>query len=314
MALREVFEDFSNREFIFVASGGNQGDLLIYNGAFKLADELGLNYKRVLVPWEAESYDQSKVIYLHGGGGFAPWWDYTPWLLRALRETNPKIHIIIGPTTVDINRRYLNHVLNMDDEMTFFARERTTFNIMRHYCDDVRLDHDTALHLNFGDDYLRRLVGEIEPRNEYELLVLREDTEEPTYLPSEIRQRDFGIVCDPCRMDDWARLHIHARRIVSNRLHSAIFGALLGKDTSIFAGGYHKNRSVWEYSLNDMGVKWVGSESSTRDSERCVRCSSRENLEYSHIIPVSRGGNYGGRNIELLCQKCAKMAILGRKV
>lgn len=41
-----------------------------------------------------------------------------------------------------------------------------------------------------------------------------------------------------------------------------------------------------------------------RDSGKCSNCGSRENLEYDHIIPVSRGGNNTVRNIELLCEKC----------
>jgi 5-methylcytosine-specific restriction endonuclease McrA len=41
-----------------------------------------------------------------------------------------------------------------------------------------------------------------------------------------------------------------------------------------------------------------------RDSGRCVRCDSRERLEYDHIIPVSRGGSNTVRNIELLCETC----------
>lgn len=41
-----------------------------------------------------------------------------------------------------------------------------------------------------------------------------------------------------------------------------------------------------------------------RDEGKCVNCSSRENLEYDHIIPVSKGGSNTARNIELLCQKC----------
>jgi hypothetical protein len=41
-----------------------------------------------------------------------------------------------------------------------------------------------------------------------------------------------------------------------------------------------------------------------RDQGRCSRCSSRENLEYDHIIPVSKGGSNTARNIELLCQDC----------
>ena len=41
-----------------------------------------------------------------------------------------------------------------------------------------------------------------------------------------------------------------------------------------------------------------------RDNGRCVRCGSRERLEYDHIIPVSRGGSSTVRNIELLCEIC----------
>ena len=41
-----------------------------------------------------------------------------------------------------------------------------------------------------------------------------------------------------------------------------------------------------------------------RDDGKCAKCGSRENLEYDHIIPVSKGGNNTVRNIELLCEKC----------
>lgn len=41
-----------------------------------------------------------------------------------------------------------------------------------------------------------------------------------------------------------------------------------------------------------------------RDEGKCVKCGSRENLEYDHIIPVSMGGSSTARNIELLCEEC----------
>ena len=40
-----------------------------------------------------------------------------------------------------------------------------------------------------------------------------------------------------------------------------------------------------------------------RDGGRCVKCGSRENLEYDHIIPISKGVSNTVRNIELLCEK-----------
>jgi hypothetical protein len=41
-----------------------------------------------------------------------------------------------------------------------------------------------------------------------------------------------------------------------------------------------------------------------RDEGKCVKCGSRVNLEFDHIVPVSKGGSNTARNIELLCQDC----------
>jgi hypothetical protein len=41
-----------------------------------------------------------------------------------------------------------------------------------------------------------------------------------------------------------------------------------------------------------------------RDGGKCRACTSEENIEYDHIIPVSKGGNSGEGNIQLLCRKC----------
>ena len=44
-----------------------------------------------------------------------------------------------------------------------------------------------------------------------------------------------------------------------------------------------------------------------RDGGKCVNCDSNENLEYDHIIPVSKGGSNTARNIQLLCQTCNRL-------
>jgi HNH endonuclease len=41
-----------------------------------------------------------------------------------------------------------------------------------------------------------------------------------------------------------------------------------------------------------------------RDEGKCVRCGSRERLEFDHIIPVALGGSNTERNIQLLCERC----------
>jgi HNH endonuclease len=41
-----------------------------------------------------------------------------------------------------------------------------------------------------------------------------------------------------------------------------------------------------------------------RDEGRCVECGCKENLEYDHIIPLSRGGSNTERNLQILCEAC----------
>lgn len=50
-----------------------------------------------------------------------------------------------------------------------------------------------------------------------------------------------------------------------------------------------------------------------RDGGRCVSCSSNENLEFDHIIPLAMGGANTMRNLQLLCEICnrQKGATLG---
>jgi hypothetical protein len=41
-----------------------------------------------------------------------------------------------------------------------------------------------------------------------------------------------------------------------------------------------------------------------RDQGQCVKCGSREKLEFDHIIPLAAGGSNTERNIQLLCETC----------
>lgn len=41
-----------------------------------------------------------------------------------------------------------------------------------------------------------------------------------------------------------------------------------------------------------------------RDGGRCCMCGSKKELEFDHIIPISKGGATTFRNLQLLCKTC----------
>jgi hypothetical protein len=55
--------------------------------------------------------------------------------------------------------------------------------------------------------------------------------------------------------------------IVTDRLHFAIAGLMTGRDVSLLPNGYHKNRSMYETWLEDLGCHWLES----ADSISCDR-------------------------------------------
>ena len=41
-----------------------------------------------------------------------------------------------------------------------------------------------------------------------------------------------------------------------------------------------------------------------RDEGRCVRCGAEDDLQFDHVIPVSRGGGRSAENVQILCGEC----------
>lgn len=72
---------------------------------------------------------------------------------------------------------------------------------------------------------------------------------------------------------------------------------------AFFGRGHEKTNGTTRKSIKASVKREVW----RRDQGRCVQCGSQKNLEYDHIIPVSRGGSNTERNLQLLCEHCNRV-------
>ena len=267
--LRQIFERHRERPWLFVRPGGNWGDYLIYAGAEKMADAAGLNWSSCdSAELEHQVTTPEHCIYLHGSGGYNSWGSGRPFF-DLERSVAREVHLVVqGPQSTEnapakLKSRFERALASMRcRELLFFAREETSLQVLHdielsRYGATLGLDHDTALALEPHD--LCAIAGLREmPHGNYDLVVFREDNER---LPPAVHaSHPTGIVIDPAgaasSFAHWMRIHLYSRTITTNRLHSAIVCAIAGKPVTIAPGSYHKNRSVWEYSLSGKGVAW----------------------------------------------------------
>lgn len=266
-ALAQLLRKHSDREWLFVSPGGNWGDQLIYEGAYQLARRLGLNW-RAIDPGE---FDPSRLpegvaLYLQGGGGLNPWGSRRAFKNLKASLSVPEALVVQGPQTCDVSAAEMPALFAdafagaRAGEVHMFARERSSHAYMQRHVPssaEVHLDHDTALHLCQAD---MLVLGGLQalPNGRYVLLVSRADDEMPD---SALPTTHAAVTLDPAyfatSLSHWVRVHAYSTRIATNRLHSAIGSMLLGRQVTLMPGSYHKNRSIWEYSLSHRGVSWA---------------------------------------------------------
>jgi hypothetical protein len=260
--LQSTFESYESRKFVFVEPGGNHGDYLIYRGAEKIAREVGIDFESVTHrEFMDGNYDDETVIYLHGSGGYNPWWSGTPMQELEKASQTHKGVLIQGPSTVHLNFEFIHDYIRgplektTPDKIFFYTRERTSYDALKTVLPEqvyLHTDHDTALHLGVSD--LPR--ADVESRG-HTFYAIRNDKESRAVA----RQRKpFRMWFDPVpyssSFDEWVGHHARASAVVANRLHSAVVSTILGKPTVLLPNSYHKNRSVYEFSLAERGVEW----------------------------------------------------------
>ena len=304
--LSQLISSYQPDRVVGLIPGGNQGDQLIYLGMKRLMRCLNIPYEEYVFGHDSfPPTGNGDLLYVHGAGGFTPFWSgRTAEVLKHAFDHHSGV-IVVGPSTFYDDRNYLEKALaplfKMGDrrDVHVFSRENYSHDIVTRLGIDgvsLHLDHDTAFNCDpaeFSSELLDSIkTNSIIGRGKHTLYAIRSDPE----------MKQIGCInpllnpIDPVKYcysyQEWLRLHASAKKIVTNRLHSSIYGAIIGLPVTLLPNSYHKNRGVWEMSLQEYGVKWedswkpslVGALAKYSGAGRLISSSRRFQRAYGRVV------------------------------
>lgn len=201
---------------------GNYGDQLIQRATLELFARHHIFWRFLTVEEITSGKMPSDVTLIAepGGGSLGTRVAGSPRRRRQLAAI-PGPKIILPQTASDAGE-------DLSAFETVYAREETTWNMLRAVHPDVRLVPDLALSLRLPLSAPDRVQGEF----------LRTD------LEATIRGCDPVTYCDS--VDAYLTLAGRYQRVVTNRLHFGIAALLQGQACTLRPSNYHKNRSIYD--------------------------------------------------------------------
>lgn len=225
---KRILQICEGRTIDYIANKGNWGDSLIREGTLRFFADFQIPFREL---GHGETYTATRdTVSIYGGSGaWCRFWNHGEPLVRRLAQYYR--HVIVLPTTYEYPCAIPN--------VTFVARDR--FEGLKAipqaiFCHDMAffLDHQTS---NSGEG-----IG----------LFLRMDKEST--------RGSVELPPQNCDLSLYGHQHSDVRpffdrisqyqTIVTDRLHVAIAGHLLGRTVYLLENGYFKNRSVYLSSMS----------------------------------------------------------------
>ena len=228
-AFDSVCRPLAGKRIGYVRPEGNVGDRLIEVGMIQLFAEYGIRWRHWRPDVAGDSEDLELLVF-GGGGNMGTRYRGNHDLRGRALATGLPIMILPQSFTSAEQRKYAG----------VFVRERGSLAFQP----DGILAPDLALGIATADP---------PPPTRDRGIFLRRDQERVGSKPL--------LFADPIRLrrDPLAYLSLAAsyRRIVTDRLHFAIAGLHAGRDVTLVANDYHKNRSMHETWLADLGCRFA---------------------------------------------------------
>lgn len=214
--------------------------------------------------WTMRAYTSdfpSTVVLIGGGGNVNDLYDGSR-LLQVVIEQNPKNTVIVAPQTYWFNSTQFPKIFqNTKQEIHLFSRERNSYSLLEKMKlpsnVNIHLSQDAALYLSREDliPFSHRSIS-----CSYDLLCLRNDKESAVSKKTVIatikkstnpaKKLFSGDISYSFDFKSFVGLVEGAGIVYTDRLHVAMLGTILGKETVLFPNSYHKNKAVFEYSLS----------------------------------------------------------------
>lgn len=69
---------------------------------------------------------------------------------------------------------------------------------------------------------------------------------------------------------------------------------------------WSNDKAAREHSNATYGAEWKRARAAAlaRAGRRCQKCSSTQEIQVDHVIPVSQGGSHAASNLQVLCGNC----------
>jgi exopolysaccharide biosynthesis predicted pyruvyltransferase EpsI len=257
--------------FVYVHNRGNAGDQLIYKGMLALFRTAGLRYEERR---ETDNLKGAHVVF-SGGGNLTPLYDRCARLIGTWRASLASFTLL--PHTVSGHEALLG---SLDARFHFFCRDHQSHAHCRQHMPPeagVSLAPDLALAIE-PDAILARempppwmpwagIDRQLKWRRQHReafryveaggVAFFRTDKERPAVRRPR-QNLDLSAALSAVQKHPAQRIRVadtmlavlsRARGIATDRLHVAIAGALLGKQTILYDGNNSKVRDVFEYSL-----------------------------------------------------------------
>lgn len=273
VCIRDYLSQFSDKPIIYIPNPGNGGDSVIASATYQLFDDCHVNYKIY-----RKGDDTRNAIVMYGGGGnFVELYNNARIFLQAHHQRADKL--ILLPHTIGGNEDLLKE---FGSNTTIFCREPNSYEHAKKYSTrcEVLLADDLALSLDvnriksqsrippfsarsligipqllMNDKRLKNELAQFKDENTFNCF--RIDPESAIESPPEknldlsevLRYKSYPrFICDWITRSFVMTLD-QFDHINTDRLHVGIVSGLLGKPAQLSPGNYHKNQSVFEFSI-----------------------------------------------------------------